>query len=86
MNKQINILELRFLEFDEEWKKRKLGEVVNYKNGGLFESLVKNYGVYKFIIFKFVNIEGKLCNFGKYIDDKCVEILCNDILVMILSE
>lgn len=41
MNKQTNTPELRFPEFDEEWKKRKLGEVVNYKNGGSFESLVK---------------------------------------------
>lgn len=77
---------LRFPEFDEEWKKRKLGEVVNYKNGGSFESLVKNHGVYKLITLKSVNTEGKLCNSGKYIDDKCVETLCNDTLVMILSE
>ena len=27
-----------------------------------------------------------MCNSGKYIDDKCVETLCNDTLVMILSE
>ncbi|MDW4413915.1 restriction endonuclease subunit S [Staphylococcus saprophyticus] len=86
MNKQTNTPELRFPEFDEEWKKRKLGEVVNYKNGGSFESLVKNHGVYKLITLKSVNTEGKLCNSGKYIDDKCVETLCNDTLVMILSE
>ena len=59
-------------------EKRKLGEVVNYKNGGSFESLVKNHGVYKLITLKSVNTEGKLCNSGKYIDDKCVETLCND--------
>lgn len=86
MNKYINTPELRFPEFDEEWEKRKLGEVVNYKNGGSFESLVKNHGVYKLITLKSVNTEGKLCNSGKYIDDKCVETLCNDTLVMILSE
>ncbi|WP_323707909.1 restriction endonuclease subunit S [Mammaliicoccus sciuri] len=86
MNKQTNTPELRFPEFDEEWKKRKLGEVVNYKNGGSFESLMKNHGVYKLITLKSVNTEGKLCNSGKYIDDKCVETLCNDTLVMILSE
>ncbi|HEH0611251.1 TPA: restriction endonuclease subunit S [Staphylococcus aureus] len=86
MNKQTNTPELRFPEFDEEWKKRKLGEVVNYKNGGSFESLVKNHGVYKLITLKSVNTEGKLCNSGKYIDDKCVETLCNDTLIMILSE
>ncbi|WP_145462223.1 restriction endonuclease subunit S [Staphylococcus hominis] len=86
MNKQTNTPELRFPEFDEEWEKRKLGEVVNYKNGGSFESLVKNHGVYKLITLKSVNTEGKLCNSGKYIDDKCVETLCNDTLVMILSE
>lgn len=86
MNKQTNTPELRFPEFDEEWEKRKLGEVVNYKNGGSFESLMKNHGVYKLITLKSVNTEGKLCNSGKYIDDKCVETLCNDTLVMILSE
>ena len=86
MNKQTNTPELRFPEFDEEWEKRKLGEVVNYKYGGSFESLVKNHGVYKLITLKSVNTEGKLCNSGKYIDDKCVETLCNDTLVMILSE
>lgn len=86
MNKQTNTPELRFPEFDEEWEKRKLGEVVNYKNGGSFESLVKKHGVYKLITLKSVNTEGKLCNSGKYIDDKCVETLCNDTLVMILSE
>ncbi|HGL3390387.1 TPA: hypothetical protein ACKRRL_001676 [Staphylococcus aureus] len=64
MNKQTNTPELRFPEFDEEWKKRKLGEVVNYKNGGSFESLVKNHGVYKLITLKSVNTEGKLCNSG----------------------
>ncbi|MGD3159720.1 restriction endonuclease subunit S [Staphylococcus haemolyticus] len=86
MNKQTNTPELRFPEFDGEWEKKKLGEVVNYKNGGSFESLVKNHGVYKLITLKSVNTEGKLCNSGKYIDDKCVETLCNDTLVMILSE
>ena len=45
-------------------EKRKLGEVVNYKNGGSFESLVKNHGVYKLITLKSVNTEGKLCNSG----------------------
>src|SRR5699024_6113944 len=85
-NEVKKVPELRFPEFDGEWEEKKLGEVVNYKNGGSFESLVKNRGVYKLITLKSVNTEGKLINSEKYIDDKCVETLCNDTLVMILSE
>ncbi|WP_239706501.1 MULTISPECIES: restriction endonuclease subunit S [unclassified Mammaliicoccus] len=85
-NEVKKVPELRFPEFDGEWEEKKLGEVVNYKNGGSFESLVKNRGVYKLITLKSVNTEGKLINSEKYIDDKCVETLCNGTLVMILSE
>lgn len=85
-NELKKVPELRFPEFDGEWEKKRLGEVVNYKNGGSFESLVKNHGVYKLITLKSVNTEGKLINSEKYIDDKCVETLRKDTLVMILSE
>ncbi|MEB7413013.1 restriction endonuclease subunit S [Mammaliicoccus sciuri] len=85
-NELKKVPELRFPEFNGEWEKKRLGEVVNYKNGGSFESLVKNHGVYKLITLKSVNTEGKLINSEKYIDDKCVETLRNDTLVMILSE
>jgi len=85
-NEVKKVPELRFPEFDGEWEEKKLGEVVNYKNGGSFESLVKNRGVYKLITLKSVNTEGKLINSEKYIDDKCVETLRKDTLVMILSE
>ncbi len=46
-----NIPELRFSEFSDKWKSKKLGEKINFQSGYAFESqkMLKNKGFYQLI-------------------------------------
>jgi type I restriction enzyme, S subunit len=46
---QKNTPSLRFPEFKDEWEEKKLGDIVNYKNGGSFENNLVENGIYNLI-------------------------------------
>jgi len=79
------IPQLRFPEFEEEWKVVKLKDVSSYFNGGSFENDVKDEGKYELITLKSVDMSGKLAHSKRYLDVD-VSTLAKNTLVMILSE
>lgn len=81
----MNIPKLRFKEFDGEWEEKKLKEVSTYSNGGSYENDVKSEGNYQLVTLKSVDMQGNLCNSGKYLDKEAPTLECGT-LVMILSE
>lgn len=81
----MNVPKLRFKEFDGEWEEKKLKEVSTYSNGGSYENDVKNEGNYQLVTLKSVDMQGNLCNSGKYLDKEAPTLECGT-LVMILSE
>ena len=52
--------QLRFPEFTDEWQVKKLGDVVDFKNGKPFEDFVRNDGKYNLITIDSVDIKGNL--------------------------
>lgn len=81
----MNVPKLRFKEFDGEWEEKKLKEVSTYSNGGSYENDVKSEGNYQLVTLKSVDMQGNLCNSGKYLDKEAPTLECGT-LVMILSE
>jgi type I restriction enzyme S subunit len=77
--------QLRFREFEEDWRKVRLKDVSKYFNGGSFEGDVKEEGKFELITLKSIDIDGNLVNSKRYIDkDVCT--LIKGTLIMILSE
>ncbi|MCY9806426.1 restriction endonuclease subunit S [Lentilactobacillus senioris] len=76
---------IRFKGFQDDWERRKLGEVSKYSNGGSYENDVVENGTYELITLKSVNMSGKLVSSGKFINRE-TKTLEKDTLVMILSE
>jgi type I restriction enzyme S subunit len=86
MSKETYIVpELRFPEFENDWKKVKLKDVSTYFNGKSFEGNVQEEGKYELITLKSIDANGNLVHSKRYINDE-VPTLSKGTLVMILSE
>ncbi len=77
--------EIRFLDFNDEWKKCKLGKKIIYKNGKGYECIQSNKGKYELINLNSISIDGGLKSSGKFIEDETETLKKND-LVMVLSD
>jgi len=80
-----NVPEIRFDGFNDEWGKRKLKDMIEYKNGKGHEDKQSEYGKYELINLNSISIDGGLKDSGKFIDETNETLLLND-LVMILSD
>ena len=76
---------IRFPGFADDWKQRKLGEVVTYKNGKGHEDNQSDEGTYELVNLNSISIDGGLKPSGKFIEDGSDTLLEND-LVMVLSD
>ncbi|MRN07241.1 restriction endonuclease subunit S [Lactobacillus sp. 0.1XD8-4] len=76
---------LRFKNFNGNWKERKLGELYSYHNGRAHEQNQKSNGKYELINLNSISIDGTLKSSGRYINH-ANEILRQNDLVMILSD
>lgn len=81
--------EIRFKDDKEnnfpKWEEKKLGEICEYKNGGSFENSVVENGKYKLITLNSIDIDGKLKNNHKTVNE--VDwFLKKDDLIMVLSD
>ncbi|WP_288060701.1 restriction endonuclease subunit S [Thomasclavelia cocleata] len=76
---------LRFKNFNGNWKERKLGELYSYHNGRAHEQNQKSNGKYELINLNSISIDGTLKSCGRYINH-ANEILRQNDLVMILSD
>ncbi len=81
--------EIRFKDDDgnyyPEWEEKKLGDICCYKNGGSYESLVCNDGLYNLITLNSIDINGKLKSNHKKISTSDNSLNKGD-LVMVLSD
>ncbi|MEI6141514.1 MAG: restriction endonuclease subunit S [Mariniphaga sp.] len=81
--------ELRFKDVDgnefPKWEKKKLEECCDYKNGGSFENRLSEYGEYYLITLNSLDINGKLKNEHKRVDNTDNSLQKGD-LVMVLSD
>lgn len=77
--------QLRFPEFTDEWLAKKLGKVVDFKNGKPFEDYVDESGEYSLITIDSVSIDGKLKNKFKKVTRSDNSLKKNDI-VTVLSD
>lgn len=85
MTEKMVVPQLRFREYDDDWRKLRLKDVSKYFNGGSFEGDVKEEGKFELITLKSIDIDGNLVNSKRYID-KDVPTLVKGTLIMILSE
>ena len=76
---------LRLSGFSGEWESVKLGDVVEYKNGGSFEKFVIKNGKYFLITLNSIDINGKLKKDHKRVD-KADWYLKKGDLIMVLSD
>lgn len=60
---------LRFPEFIDEWQEKKLGDIFEYKNGGSFEDRVVENGKYNLVTLNSIDIDGKIKNNHKTVND-----------------
>ena len=80
-----NIPEIRFPEFSDAWKQRKLGEIIDYSNGIGHENYVLPQGKYELVTLKSINSSGKLVCSEKFVNED-FETLKAETLIMMLSE
>ena len=80
-----NITEIRFPEFSDAWKQRKLGEIIDYSNGIGHENYVLPQGKYELVTLKSINSSGKLVCSEKFVNED-FETLKAETLIMMLSE
>lgn len=79
------IPKLRFPGFNGEWEAKKLGDVVQFKNGRPFEDDVDVDGRYKLITIDSVDIEGNLKSKFKRVNRSDKSLMTGD-LVLVLSD
>lgn len=80
---------LRFPEFSSEWKKSKLGDLINHIGGTSLEEHVTNGGTHKFISIGNYHPNGTYIDDGKRInknDKTKTKLLNKDDLVMVLND
>ena len=77
--------QLRFPEFTDAWKQRKLGEIIDYSNGIGHENYVLPQGKYELVTLKSINSSGKLVCSEKFVNED-FETLKAETLIMMLSE
>lgn len=77
--------EIRFPGFTDDWERRKLSEMVIYKNGKGNEDKQSENGKYELINLNSISINGGLKHSGKFVDEADETLLEND-LVMVLSD
>ena len=80
-----NIPKIRFPEFSDAWKQRKLGEIIDYSNGIGHENYVLPQGKYELVTLKSINSSGKLVCSEKFVNED-FETLKAETLIMMLSE
>lgn len=86
MSKETRIIpQLRFPEFEDNWKTARLKDVSSYFNGKSFEGDVRENGKYELVTLKSIDTDGNLVHSNRYINDN-VRTLAKGTLVMILSE
>jgi type I restriction enzyme S subunit len=71
--------------FSDKWQEKKLGDIIEYKNGGSFEKLVTDNGKYFLITLNSIDIDGKIKNKHKRVDGADWYLKKND-LIMVLSD
>ena len=77
--------DIRFINYNDAWEQRKLGDVATYKNGKGHEDNQSDEGTYELINLNSISIDGGLKPSGKFIEDGSDTLLEND-LVMVLSD
>lgn len=77
-----NTPKLRFKEFTYEWQEKKLGDIVEFKNGKAHEKDISEDGKYIVINSKFVSTDGRV---KKFSDKQICPVYKNDI-VMVMSD
>lgn len=77
--------EIRFTGFTNDWEKRKLSDMTDYKNGKGHEDRQTDNGKYELINLSSISIDGGLKHSGKFIDETTDTLNKND-LVMVLSD
>lgn len=82
---KMNTPKLRFKEFTDEWQEKKLGDICNYKNGDSFENQVVENGKYNLITLNSIDIDGKIKNDHKAVNQADWFLVKND-LIMVLSD
>lgn len=73
---------LRFHEFTDEWKEKKLSEIFEFTNGKAHEQSIDENGKYIIVNSKFISTDGKV---KKYTNDLICPLKKNDI-VMVMSD
>ena len=74
--------EVRFAEFTGDWERRKLGEVVKYRNGKAHENDISEKGKYIVVNSKFVSTNGEVRKFS----NKQKEPLFKNEIAFVLSD
>ena len=74
--------EVRFAEFMGDWERRKLWEVVKYRNGKAHENDISEQGKYIVVNSKFVSTNGKVRKFS----NKQIEPLFKNEIAFVLSD
>ena len=77
--------QIRFPQFTDEWQAKRLGDVVEFKNGKPFEDYVSKDGEYHLITIDSVDIEGNLKSKFKKVTKSDNSLQKNDI-VTVLSD
>ena len=85
MKEDKKVPQLRFPEFTDAWKQRKLGEIIDYSNGIGHENYVLPQGKYELVTLKSINSSGKLVCSEKFVNED-FETLKAETLIMMLSE
>ena len=85
MKEDKTVPQLRFPEFTDAWKQRKLGEIIDYSNGIGHENYVLPQGKYELVTLKSINSSGKLVCSEKFVNED-FETLKAETLIMMLSE
>ena len=74
--------EIRFDGFSSVWNKKKLGEVVKYRNGKAHEENIVSRGFYKVVNSKFVSTNGEIVKYT----NKQIQPLYENEVVLVLSD
>lgn len=78
-NKQPN---LRFKNFNGDWKERKLSDIANYRNGKAHEQYIDMNGIYTVVNSKFISTNGKVKKFS----NEPIELLKKGEIAFVLSD
>ena len=85
MKEDKTVPQLRFPEFTDAWKQRKLKDITNYENGKGHENNLDNNGTFELINLNSVSLDGKLKSSRKFTNEAS-DLLNKGDLVMILSD